>query len=196
MSIFEEIIEKYNLNKNKINKISILSGNIIQSNIFDSKINYKSKNIDYFDKIIDLLPLINVLFNKFIINFEYFNNQQICFEDKELHIQQKNTNTIKHFFKNKLIDYKIFNKQFTNCSKNLTLIQEDILVKYKNNKNLELLQFTNLKTYNNIEKNKIIKWEFEGDICLFIKINSNYLNLELDININEINITQKKKRMI
>lgn len=193
MDIYNNIIETYTNNK-VINKISINPGNIIQKDIFNCKLNIKNcennkNNIDY---LIDLIPLINVLFNKFKPVIMYYDSLVIYNENKILNVKQRNekTDKIKSYYQNKLIDYQI--EQISNNDSNSN-IANNMLVKYKKIDVLPILEFNNLQNFNNIEKFKLLIWNFNNNTCLQIKVYSSYFIIELEINLNKTQLTQIDK---
>ena len=216
MNIYEDLLSKHNNYSGKINTVEIVSGLVIQNNIFKSKITVKESNEHnnnnnknnnnniYFKKVCDLVPLINSLFNNDIICFNYFFNETIYIENKILDINKSydyysNVCINKHqkYYENKLIDYSFLKTQFLEKEiKNKKVYINDYLIKYKKNTKLSFLKFNNLKYFNRKQNNHIFEWILCSNIKFTISFYKNDLSIKIQIPVQETKFTNKKKNDI
>ena len=168
-------------NDNKINikqyQISVIGGKKISSNIFDSKL----KNKEIFN---DIIPLVNSLFNIYITNFTFLQQQSLFLENNELKITKDMSNnhtyTSKQYMTNKLTNFKIF---------------ENVLIKCKIQEIKNTINFNNIKNYNYITNFNIITWKLLDDINIILKYNTTYYCIELNICSNKEISNNKYKKL-
>lgn len=162
--------EKKNKIKNNNFSLNILSfyfGKKINDEIFNSS----KKN----KEILDIIPLINSLFNSDIKEFNISENKNIYFSEDIYNIKKTNNNKEINLFTRELLDYKVFELPFEN--NNYDLLIKETLLKKKNKYlfNCDLV-------YNYKEYYTELEWIFSFNLKLIVKVFKNSYSLYVETN--------------
>ena len=163
---------KYHLIKQipNCNQLDIFYGKKINNFIFETK--FKSEK----DNTYNLVPIINSYFGDCNIKNMIINNiKEYYLDDKVLIVSNSPNLDIKQTcFTKKMVDFNIIE------SKN-----NDICMRFNQFTKINHLYFESMKNYNHSTQYLQLKWLFDFDIELIIKVYSSYFIIDIKVKLEE-----------